>query len=159
MTADHHVVRLRRVPPLLFVEHRRHLDDLVHELQIVQVGRMQGQEVAPALARALGEFLERYAVPRDALFKQARAAAVRGEPIVDLETTLPAEAAVTVDTMIELLEEADALARAGLVLTLPASDEISRFRRWAVSEIRRQAAGEPPIPYEPDAAGSGPSGS
>lgn len=148
MTADHHVVHLLGVPPLLVVRHRRHVDDLVHELQIVQLGQRQGRDVAPALAGAIHAILEHYAVPHDGLFKQARDAAERGDPTADLEIPLPAEAADAADAMLRLLEEGDALARAGLVLTLPAPDDVRRFRRWATGEIRRQLAGDPPVPFQ-----------
>jgi hypothetical protein len=151
LTGDQRLIRLLQVPSTLYLKMRRHIDDLVHELQIVQVGEMQGVEVAPEVAATIDGVLANYAVPRDEIFDQVVAAAKRGQPLVDIEVVLPPAAAEAGARLLRLLEQVDAVAAAGLLLTLPAADEIRHLRRWAVTEMTRQINGEPPMAYDPNA--------
>jgi hypothetical protein len=140
-------VRFIAVPAELYVRNQRHVDDLVHELRIVKVGQEQGQVVPHELAETIDAILDTYAAPRDAAFTQAAAALKRGEPTVDIEVKLPAEAADAAAEAVRLLEVADGLCGSGVLLTLPADQDIRRLRRWLSTELTRQLNGEEPTPY------------
>jgi hypothetical protein len=140
-------LRLRRLPTELFVRNRRHLDDLVHELHIVAVGRSSGAEVDPALTEAIDAILEEFAGPREAVFLAAREALLAGQEEIDVELSLPVAAVAEVRRALELLEQAENLSRRGLLLTLPAPRELWALRRWIEREVTRQAAGEDAEPF------------
>ena len=66
------------------------------------------------------------------------AALARGEPTVDLETKVPASAATAALGYLELLERADELCRAGVLLTSEPPAEVKDLRRWFVEEMVAQ---------------------
>jgi hypothetical protein len=143
-------LRLRRLPTDLFVRNRRHLDDLVHELHVVAVGRDSGLEIDPRLAEAIDAILEEFAGPREAVFVAARDAFLSGQREIDIDLTLPVAAVEKVRQALELLEEVEDLSRRGVLLTLPAPPDLWALRRWVEREVKRQAAGQDPQPFRPD---------
>ena len=142
-------VRLLGVPTELMMGNLRHLDDLVHELHIVQAGVQSGQaELGPRLAALMGEILEAYSPARDAVRDQAEAAQGQGRPVVDIEVDLPPEAATAVPRLVDLLEQADAMCREQQLLTMAAPPEVAEMRRWTADQVVAQVArGEAPAPY------------
>ncbi len=140
-------LRLLRLPTELLVRNRRHVDDLVHELHIVAVGRDAGLDVDRALAEAIDAVLEEFTGPRETVFLAARDALLAGQQEIDIELTLPVEAVERVRRALELLEETEDLSRRGLLLTLPAPPELWTLRRWIEREVIRQADGQDPQPF------------
>jgi hypothetical protein len=66
------------------------------------------------------------------------AAQAAGQPIVDLVTTATPAAATGARGYLELLEHADELCRAGVLLTPEPSPQVRALRRWFVDELAAQ---------------------
>ena len=78
----------------------------------------------------------RYNAVRNARFSKLRD--LRGAATVDLETKAPASAAGAALAYLALLERADELCRAGLLLTPEPPAEVKDLRRWFVEEMVAQ---------------------
>jgi PAS domain S-box-containing protein len=66
---------------------------------------------------------------------------------VDLD--VPSRSVPHFRTLGVTIEAALEMAHAGLFLTPPTQPELQDFRRWACSEVDRQAEGETPVPFTP----------
>ncbi|HEX2038462.1 MAG TPA: hypothetical protein VHF47_01895 [Acidimicrobiales bacterium] len=115
---DARFVRLAGVPTSLYVRLHAHVDDLLRELALLDVA--EGYGLGPEWDRAR---------------EQAETAERAGREHVDLELRLPADAA---DRLGGLFEQADALARAGLLLTTEAPPELRELRDRLVAELSRR---------------------
>lgn len=132
-------VRLLDIPAVEFVRLHLHVDDLMRELEIIDVGHRAGVAAAPIELRDLmRRLLLHYAEAREAAWAQAEAAAADGRAALDMELLLPVEAADAAVELAELFDRADALSRAGVLLTMPTPPELVRLRRWTVDELCRQ---------------------
>ena len=142
-------VRLLNVPAELQVRNMRHLDDLLHELRIMQAAVDSGEAApGPRLASLMSEILETYAPARDTVWQQAEVARAEGREVVDLDVELPAEAAGAAARLLELLEEADRMCEALQLLTMAAPPEVTALRRWISAQIVAQVdRGEEPEPF------------
>ena len=150
-TAVQRRVRLLRVPTDVQVRNMRHLDDLVHELHILQAGVNSGRaEVGPRLAALLSEILETYAPARDAVREQAEAALAQGREVVDIDVDLPPEAAGAAAHLFDRLADADRLCEELELLTMAAPPEVTELRGWMTAQIVAQVdRGEAPEPFRP----------
>jgi hypothetical protein len=150
-TTVHRRVLLLNVPTDLQVHSMRHLDDLLHELHIMQAGVETGQvEPGPRLAALMSQILEAYTPARGAVWEQTEAALAQGLEVVDIEVELPPEAASAVPALAELLDEADQMCRTLELLTLAAPPEVAELRRWVGEQIVAQVArSEQPAPFRP----------
>lgn len=115
---DAHFVRLTGVPTTLYRRFHAHVDDLLRELALLAVSEDYG--LGPGWDRA---------------WVEAEAAERAGREHVDVELLLPVDAP---ERLRGLFEQADALARAGLLLTIESSAELRRFRDWIVDELARR---------------------
>ena len=142
-------VRLLNVPTELLVRNMGHLDDLVHELHIVQAGMETGQaELGPRLGTLMSEILEAYSPARDAVRQQVEAARDQRRPVVDIEVELPVEAAGAVPHLVDLLDQADGMCREQQLLTMAAPPEVAGLRRWVADQVVAQVAREEaPAPF------------
>ena len=142
-------VRLLNVPAVAFVRLHLHVNDLMRELEIIDVGYRAGVSAAPDELRDLmRRLLLHYAEAREAAWTQAEAAAADGRDALDMELTLPVAAADAAAELAELFDRADELSQAGALLTMPTPPELLRLRRWTVDELCRQLQqGAAPCPY------------
>ncbi len=135
-------VRLVGVPVQLFVRLQLHIDELLRELEIIEMGQAGGTSQGDARLRALvRELLGLYVEERQAVRAQAEQAAAIGARRVDMEVALPPEAVGHGEELLRLFEEADELSRQGLLLTVPADEELAAFRRWIMAEVSAQVRG------------------
>lgn len=148
-TAASRRVQLLQVPTELLVRHRRHLEDLVHELHILHAGAETGEvQPGPRLAALVSEILDAYPLERDAVWRQAEGAAAAGREIVDIDVDLPPNAASVAPQLVDLLEEADTMCRQQQMLTMAAPREVAQLRRWMCAQIVAQVErGETPEPF------------
>lgn len=146
MSGDLHVVEHRRAPVALWLRCRDWLDSLLREFDIIVA---DADEAAP---RDLVEFVESASsqfgqftvtVPR-----RVEAAKERGDAYVDLEISLPAEAADAAAEFMRLIDAADRFCRRGDLMTLALDDELRSYLDWYLGEIRAQLAGSEPRPWE-----------
>lgn len=141
-------VTLGDVPTELLLAAKAHVDNVVRELTLASTGAQSGVSAAvPAtLAELVHDVVNQFAEARQAIKRQALAAAHRGMDRTVLSLTLPAEAAEAGERYLAALEEADAYGRASRLLTLAAPPQHAAFRRWYVTSLvdglRRASAGE-----------------
>ena len=133
-------VRFPAVPVEGYLALQAHNDALFRELELVSIELDTGGavRVAPDLAELVGRLYPRYRGQRDSYRDVVAAARARGEPTVDLETRAPPSAAGPALGYLELLERADRLCRAGLLLTPEPPAEVKRLRRWFVDQLVAQ---------------------
>lgn len=140
-------VELPGVPAKLFIESQNHQHDLLRELALMDIGNrwsLTERELPHRVARLIGEILTDYADVRTVTRTQALDALGRGEETVTLR--VPAKAGI-VDALhrwLDLVEQADAFCAQGLLLTLPAPDDVRALRRWYVEVIDRQLRRDTP---------------
>lgn len=149
-------VVLGDVPTELLLEAKAHIDNLVREFTLVASGEGddepgRGTELANLIQVVVYEFAD----ARDAIKRQALAAAQRGEPRTRLSLHLPFSAAHAGEAYLAALDDADSYARAARLLTLETPPAHRLFRRWYVESIvyqlRELAAGRQPdlpAPFE-----------
>jgi hypothetical protein len=138
-TGGLHQVRLTGVPTSLFVALQMHIDELLRELEIIEMGQAGGSSrVEPRLRALMGELLDLYVEERQEVRVQADQAAALGSHRVDMDVALPADAVAHAEELLRLFEHADELSRQGLLLTVPAADDLVAFRRWILAEVSAQ---------------------
>lgn len=145
-------VELGDVPTDLLVAAKAHIDNLVRELSLVAAGA-GGAELPGPLAALVDSVLHDFAAPRDAIKRQALAAADAGQELTHLRLDLPLSAAEAGERYLAALDRADSYARTARLLTFEAPPTHKTFRRWYVTalitQLRSLAAGLPPSPPAP----------
>jgi serine phosphatase RsbU (regulator of sigma subunit) len=139
------------VPTDLLIESKAHMDNLVRELSLAGAGA--DAELPPHYARLIETVLNTWGDARDAIKRQALAAAGRGDQRTRLTLRLPASAADAGEAYLAALDEADSYSRAARLLTLETPPDHRVFRRWyveaVVDQVRDLAAGRSPHPVQP----------
>jgi serine phosphatase RsbU (regulator of sigma subunit)/anti-sigma regulatory factor (Ser/Thr protein kinase) len=150
-----YTVVLGDVPTDLLIDAKSHIDNLVREFSLAASGAELGLDAPEHLARLIQTVVHGFADARDAIKRQALAAARRGESRTRLVLDLPAKAADAGEAYLAALDEADAYARAARLLTLETPHVHRLFRRWYVESVVRQlrdlTAGRetrPVVPFE-----------
>ena len=132
-----YTITLGDVPTDLLLAAKAHVDSIVRELLLTSGGARSGltSTVPAALAALLHDVVDEFAEARQAIKRQALAAASRGERRTRLTLTLPAEAADAGLRYLAALEEADAYGRSARLLTLEAPPQHQAFRRWYITSL------------------------
>ena len=133
------------VPAGLVLDSESHLDDVLRELMLAWWAS-PGETATARLASRLGAFATRMSGPRAAAATRARQQLAAGAGHVSLIIDVDADVVAAVDDATEALDDVDALARFGLLLTPPAPPRVVAYRRWYAGELRRQAEGSAPLP-------------
>ena len=130
-------VRFPAVPVAGYLALQAHNDALFRELELISIELETGEarRVVPPVAELVGRLYSRFRGQRDSYRDVVAAAQARGEPTVELETKVPASAAGAARSYLELLERADELCRAGVLLTPEPPAEVKTLRRWFVEEM------------------------
>lgn len=145
-------VRLEGVPARLFVESQNHQEGLLRELTLMDYGkRFHLSDVEPParIASLVSDIHHQYADVRSATRRQALDALARGEDTVDLRVPVRSGMAGALQQWLQLIEDADTLCDEGVLLTLPASPEVRRLRRWYAEAIVACLAGADQDGQEP----------
>ncbi|MDQ1723403.1 MAG: hypothetical protein QOG52_431, partial [Frankiaceae bacterium] len=141
-------ISLGDVPTDLLLNAKAHVDSVIRELVLSANGAASGLTAAlPAhLADLIHSVVTEFSDARQAIKRQALAAAERGDARTTLELSLPLEAADAGERYLKALSEADSYARASRLLTLASPAQHQAFRRWYVTSLvealRSAAAGE-----------------
>ncbi|MDQ1682089.1 MAG: hypothetical protein QOH99_630, partial [Frankiaceae bacterium] len=141
-------ISLGDVPTDLLLNAKAHVDSVIRELVLSANGAASGLTAAlPAhLADLINSVVTEFSDARQAIKRQALAAAERGDARTTLELSLPLEAADAGERYLKALAEADSYARASRLLTLASPAQHQAFRRWYVTSLvealRSAAAGE-----------------
>jgi hypothetical protein len=143
-------IRFPGVPVDGYLELQAHNDALFRELELISI-ELEGDDgarVAAPLADLVDQLYRRFRGQRDSYRDVVAAAQARGEATVELESTAASAAAVSgARSYLELLEQADQLCRAGLLLTPEPSASVRALRRWFVDQMAAQVLdGTDPTP-------------
>ena len=144
-----YTVDLGDAPTELLLAAKAHVDNMVRELTLMAVGSASGLSapVSQRLSQISHTLGTAFSEGRAAVKRLAVAAADAGQRRTRLVLTLPLEAVAAAEAYLVALDEADACARTGQLLTLeiPATHRV--FRRWYVenlaAHVREAASGEP----------------
>jgi len=150
-------VWLGDVPTSLLLSAKAHVDNLVREFTLAARGAEShvSGELPPHLASLIDSVVTRFSEARQAIKRQALAAANQGLPYVRLELNLPASAADAGEEYLKGLDEADSYCHAARLLTVESPPRHRLFRQWYVGELvaqlRAAEAGLPapePMPFD-----------
>ena len=147
-----YTVRLGDVPTDLLLSAKAHVDNLVREFTLAASGAASGHSASVPLhlANLIETVVHRFAEARQAIKRQALAAAARGDERTELTLELSADAADAGEDYLAALDAADSYSRAARLLTLETPPQHRLFRRWyvesLVDQLRRTVAGENPPP-------------
>ena len=131
-------VRLEGVPARLFVESQNHQHDLLRELALIDLGQrfdLVEQPPTRRVADLIAAIHHEYADVRSSTREQALDALGRGQDTVDLVVPVRAGMAAALRRWLQLVDDADVLCGEGALLTLAASPEVRRLRRWYVHTL------------------------
>ncbi len=149
---DHYSVTLGDVPTDLLLAAKCHIDSLLREFALATGGAASGASAAlpPRLADLLDVVTTRFAAPREAIKRQALAAAAAGAARTRLNLSLPLSAADAGEEYLAALEEIEGYTRAARLLTVESPPQHVAFRRWyvkaLVDQLRAIGAGRVPPP-------------
>jgi serine phosphatase RsbU (regulator of sigma subunit)/anti-sigma regulatory factor (Ser/Thr protein kinase) len=133
-------VWLGDVPTSLLLSAKAHVDNLVREFTLAARGaesKVSGQ-LPPHLASLIETVVTRFSEARQAIKRQALAAANQGLPHVRLELNLPASAADAGEEYLRALDQADSYCHAARLLTVESPPRHRLFRQWYVGELVAQ---------------------
>lgn len=139
----------RDVPAATFLASLQHLEDLTHELRLIDSGGRSGVvEIPAALASTIDDILARYEAPQQETWRQTLDAERSGRDRLDLCLRLPPGAVDDLWRLVRLLGDADEFSRSGVLMTMPATEEIVALRHWICAEAERQLLhGAEPSPH------------
>jgi serine phosphatase RsbU (regulator of sigma subunit) len=145
-------VVLGDVPTDLLIEAKAHMDNLVREFSLAKP-TAGSAELPEHYMRLIETVVNTFSDARDAIKRQALAAAALGQQRTRLTLRLPLSAADAGEAYLAALDEADTYSRAARLLTLEAQPDHRLFRRWyvgaVIQQLRELAAGGSPRPAPP----------
>lgn len=153
--SDAHPVRLVGVPVRLVAESSSRLDDLRRECGILLLSEDRDADLVPLLSD-LADLLDAVALSRQVAAEAAEAAHRAGQRLVDITLAIPPTVIATFWHLLDVVDAASELSRAGRLLTVAPTAEVAAFRRWWCSEIERQVTGSAPKPCPFPVAPAGP---
>ena len=141
---------LRGYPVRLGMRHREHTDAVLRECLLIQQAALQstGTTAPEQLVEVASALTARYSALLSAPERRKQEAFDRGDPCVDLEYPLPAEAETVLVSWRDTFRALDAYAESNDLLTLRTPADIAALREWAVADMLAQAAGAPPTPWD-----------
>lgn len=147
-TSDLHEVHLRQLPVRLWCRAQEQSDTLMREFALMASRADDpSHEVPRRLTRLIAALDDRFSGVSSAQEQELFAAAADGRLVIeDLVYAVPVETGEASAALGELFDQADAYCAAGqLLLTMAASADVVRFRRWYFAQFVDQLAGRPPV--------------
>lgn len=145
MTGSGRRVHLIGVPVAVLFESIQQLSDLQREVQVVAMGRHASSDLDPVVQTGK-PWTTDIDLWTDCDRRMAESAAAAGAETVDFDVMVPDDIATRIEGVAAwLCRVARSILRRQL-LTLPASPEVTAYRRWYGEEILRQLAGAEPTP-------------
>jgi len=156
-TSQHFVVDVGDAPTELVLAAAAQVDSQLRELTLMVVGEAsgQGQPIPAELERTMQTLADTFAEVRHELKRLASEAAAAGLERTRVRLTLSEQAAAQAQEYLTALDEIDAHARSGTLLTLETPQPQREFHRWyvhtavaQVSALQHDAALPPAVPFE-----------
>lgn len=138
-------VHLVGVPVDVLLESTRQLSDLQREVRVMAMARHAPAELEQVV-QAGKPWVTDIDLWADADRRMAESAAASGVATIDYDVYVPDDIASRIEGITSWMRRAAASIRRRQLLTLPASDEVTAFRRWIGEEILRQLSGRDPQP-------------
>jgi anti-sigma regulatory factor (Ser/Thr protein kinase) len=137
-------VCLLGLPVRVFVAAQDHHDGLLREFRLLAMS-----DDRPAGPPELTHLVELFGVRFASAGRRpdVEAALEDGQDRIDLEFPVSPAAVATAHELAALLEQADDLCRAGLLVSLPRPRVVREFGRWYLHQLVDQAAGGSPSPW------------
>ena len=135
------------VPIDLYLASEQHNDAVMRELALVAQSANQALAARALTQQLLGlseEVRLAFATVIPAIKSQVEGAIRRGSPTIDLRMAVPPSGWRALLRLVQQLDEADHYCEEGDLVTLVASPEVRRFRRWYARQVMSQMAGRPP---------------
>ena len=143
-------VELRNMPLLMHAAWQEHASGLLREIMLIRLDEdLSALERHAAASDALNLLFEQVPAPDLGDDPEAIMAAAT-EPGVSAEVValqVPAGSLASFELLEVMLEEVVAIADGGGLLSPPTQPELRVMRRWLCEEVRRQHAGQPPVPW------------
>lgn len=138
-------IHLVGVPVQLLLESTRHLSDLQREMQVMAMDRTAPPEVEQVIqaGRPWITDIDQWV---DVDRRTAESALARGEETVDFELIVPEDIGRRIEGITAWMRWARSQVLRHRLLTLPASEDVSAYRRWYGEEILSQMSGHEPRP-------------
>jgi anti-sigma regulatory factor (Ser/Thr protein kinase) len=134
--------------------HDDNIAEYTRELQLL--GDRLSESSYQRLASTMHGYVAEHAPNWDPAKIMAREAVREGRELVDIDVTAPRDIRGRLQQLRDLLWEAEALSRAGKLMTLPAPEPVQRLRDWLEAEFLAQIEdGAAPVPYPEWTAGAG----
>lgn len=155
MSEDVVHIRLLGYPLDAYLRSRVHLEELIREFQLVEIGRAEAEAEAetarPVPARLLeliDQLTHQHSDQVEAIDATRSAAIARDLRTLDLEYDAPVVARARLVQLLRLLDECDNYCRSDdFLLTLATPPDLVAFRRWNIGEVIAQIDGAAPTPY------------
>ena len=142
-----HEIALVDFPVARYMQMQQHHDELLREFALIATNT-ETSKAPKDLLRLADEMYERYGDAAGPFREGVAQAAAQGEVVTTLKLSIPFSTLRWTEDFLLLFEEADEYCRRGDLLTEPAPDEVTTFRRWMVGELIRQIRdGATPSPY------------
>lgn len=138
-------VHLIGVPVELLLESTRHLSDLQREMQVMAMDRTAPAEVDQVVqaGRPWGTAIDSWL---DSDRRMAEWAVAQGRRTVDFHVVVPDDIGSRIEGITSWLRRTCSQVLRRQLLTLPASREVTAYRRWYSEEIVSQLSGQAPSP-------------
>ena len=150
MSAPDAVVLLR-YPVALGMRNAEHLDEVLREFRLVQLGRDAGttscRDVPARLLEMVDMLTRTYNRELSEPDRMRAQAAARGDAVVDLTYPVRPETEQVARGWQAMLAEVDDFCRSQDLLTLARPAELVALNDWALGEFVRQVRGEAPRPW------------
>ncbi|HET6965753.1 MAG TPA: ATP-binding protein [Acidimicrobiales bacterium] len=138
-------VHLVGVPVALLVESTQQLSDLQREVQVMAMGRNAPPELEHVVQTGK-PWITDLDTWTDSDRRMAESAAAAGRETIDFDVFVPDDIASRIEGIAAWLRRVGSSIMRRQLLTLPASAEVTAYRRWYGEEILSQLAGREPRP-------------
>lgn len=142
-------VHLLRLPVRIWAQSQEHTDALLREFALITLGATEPPDVPARLLELMESISLRYLGSAAHQEKTLCEAADAGLMVLeDLRYDVSASVVPVLQALEVMFEEADAYCAQGQhLLTLEASREVVRFRRWLLAQFVDQVAGRPAVAW------------
>ncbi len=150
MTEDLVTVRVQRFPLKVHARAQQQSAEMNREFQLILGQEATHPGSVPARLLELSAALSgRYAGFTEAQEQQIEDGIAAGDDLIEeLVFRVPAGVRADVEQLGAILDEADQWCREGQMLVLATPPDLVTYRNWYLQEFARQAAGEPPRPWD-----------
>ena len=143
--ADGTTVVLQSFPINVFLDFRRHYNELRRELRLLSLAHESDYPVAKHVTELFQRSEEELRGSRGS--RELEAAMASGRTSVDLTVVVPPGTPRTMEQMVDMLELADEFCRSQRLLSLSVTPQQRQFQHWFFGEFARQGNGAAPLPW------------